>query len=347
MANLEVIALDTVTPQLRAPGAGDTYLFPRQAAFTNNVGVGTTTPGTKLEVSYPNQNLTGNTSGDSKVHAAFMTNDEQNVDVGGAIGFGGQYISGNTNKVLFGVITGRKENGTSTLTSGYLAFSTTLGGSGSVERLRITSTGNVGIGTTTPTAVLQLKSGTATANNAPLKFTSGTNLTTPEAGAFEYNGTDLFFTRSGTTRETVITSAAGVTQLSTFDAVSPIAQTLQSQGSRTGTDSNVAGASLTIRPGKGTGNATPGPLIFQSYVAVASGSGAQTTATTLTLNNGVPVFPSFKVAGLPPAATAGAGARVFVTDSLVSTTIGIGTIVANGGANFVPVYSDGANWKIG
>jgi hypothetical protein len=62
--------------------------------------------------------------------------------------------------------------------------------------------GNVGIGQTTPTAVLHLKAGTATASTAPLKFTSGTNLTTAEAGAMEFNGTNLFFSPS-TTRHTV------------------------------------------------------------------------------------------------------------------------------------------------
>lgn len=65
----------------------------------------------------------------------------------------------------------------------------------------ITSTGAWRIGdATTPTAVLHLKAGTATASTAPLKFTSGTNLTTTEAGAIEYNGTHLFFTavNSGT-----------------------------------------------------------------------------------------------------------------------------------------------------
>jgi hypothetical protein len=49
-------------------------------------------------------------------------------------------------------------------------------------------------GATTPTAILQLLAGTATANTAPLKFTSGTNLTTPEAGAVEYNGSNLELT---------------------------------------------------------------------------------------------------------------------------------------------------------
>jgi hypothetical protein len=64
------------------------------------------------------------------------------------------------------------------------------------------SSGNVGIGTASPAAVLHLKAGTATASTAPLKFTSGTNLTTAEAGAMEFNGTNLFFSPS-TTRHTV------------------------------------------------------------------------------------------------------------------------------------------------
>ena len=53
------------------------------------------------------------------------------------------------------------------------------------------------------------------------------------------------------------------------------------------------------------------------------------------------------VASLPAAATAGAGARAFVTDATLSMTLGIGTTVAGGGANKVPVYSDGTNWLIG
>ncbi len=64
------------------------------------------------------------------------------------------------------------------------------------------SEGRVGIGTTSPTATLHLKAGTTAANTAPLKFTAGTNLTTPEAGVMEYDGTDLFFTPD-TTRKTL------------------------------------------------------------------------------------------------------------------------------------------------
>jgi len=53
-----------------------------------------------------------------------------------------------------------------------------------------------------PTAHLHIGAGVATTGGAPLKLTSGTNLTTPENGAFEFDGTSLFFTVGGV-RKTV------------------------------------------------------------------------------------------------------------------------------------------------
>lgn len=84
------------------------------------------------------------------------------------------------------------------------AVSTLLFSNTSANLMALTTGGNFGIGTTTPTAVLNLKAGTTAASSAPLKFTSGANLTTAEAGAMEYNGTNLFFTRAGTVRENVL-----------------------------------------------------------------------------------------------------------------------------------------------
>jgi hypothetical protein len=52
--------------------------------------------------------------------------------------------------------------------------------------------GNVGIGVIKPTAMLHIKAGTS--GTAPLKLSVGTNLTTPEAGAMEYDGSHLYFT---------------------------------------------------------------------------------------------------------------------------------------------------------
>lgn len=49
-------------------------------------------------------------------------------------------------------------------------------------------------------------------------------------------------------------------------------------------------------------------------------------------------------AGLGSAADAGQGARRLVTDANATT---FHSVVAGGGTNVVPVYSDGTNWRIG
>lgn len=47
---------------------------------------------------------------------------------------------------------------------------------------------------------------------------------------------------------------------------------------------------------------------------------------------------------LPNPTVAGTGTRAFVTDSNTAT---FAAVVAGGGANAVPVYSDGADWRVG
>jgi hypothetical protein len=69
--------------------------------------------------------------------------------------------------------------------------------------------------------------------------------------------------------------------------------------------------------------------------------GATVTAINLPVP---PTITSSTVAGLP-AATA-AGKLAFVTNGSVAHAGNSGTIVAGGGANFLPVYSDGTNWRI-
>lgn len=71
--------------------------------------------------------------------------------------------------------------------------------------------GRFGVGIAQPSALLHLSAGTATASTAPLKFTSGTNLTTAENGAVEYDGTNYFATSGGvryTLAKTLIGSAS-------------------------------------------------------------------------------------------------------------------------------------------
>ena len=74
-------------------------------------------------------------------------------------------------------------------------------GSVDTDRVTFTDAGRVGIGQDTPATLLHIAAGTATV--APLRLTSGTNLTTAVSGTVEYNGTDLFFTDATPTRKAV------------------------------------------------------------------------------------------------------------------------------------------------
>ena len=64
--------------------------------------------------------------------------------------------------------------------------------------------------------------GAGTTTIAPFKLTSGTNLTTAVAGCMEYNGTDLLFTKTGTTRGNVLVSTATTTETVVSDTTATI-----------------------------------------------------------------------------------------------------------------------------
>lgn len=58
----------------------------------------------------------------------------------------------------------------------------------------------------------------------------------------------------------------------------------------------------------------------------------------------IPPTTVYTVATLPSAVTSGMGARSFVSDANATT---FASVVVTGGANKVPVYSDGTSWRIG
>ncbi len=86
-----------------------------------------------------------------------------------------------------------------------------------LDRIIIRSTGNIGFSVADPTATLHLRAGTASTGSAPLKFTNGTNLSTPEAGTMEFDGANLYFTPN-TSRKTMLTGLVKTATLN-FSAI--------------------------------------------------------------------------------------------------------------------------------
>ena len=115
-----------------------------------NVGIGTSSPLNVLDV-----RAASATMGNYQTIQAFST-DSAAINLGGGISLGG-YFTGTTSIAQFGSIVGRKENGTSGNYDGYLAFGTNAQATGVVERMRITSGGDISIGTTSTNSNTKVK----------------------------------------------------------------------------------------------------------------------------------------------------------------------------------------------
>ncbi len=160
---------------------------------SGNVGIGTTSPTSLLTMSSTTSDILGltGTNGSATRSIAVNTSGQAlSTTVGARISF----IDDSNYGAHVAIATGTGNGNTTP-----------------AERLRVTSGGNVGIGATSPTASLQIKAGTAAAGTSPLKFTSGTLMTTPEAGAMEYDGANLYFTNNTPTRIALATTTGGQT----------------------------------------------------------------------------------------------------------------------------------------
>ena len=122
-----------------------------------NIGIGTG-PGVRLDVSGPPL-----VNGDAR-HLLYLTdNTAFGPGVGAGVSFLGNYNRSET-RANFAGIKGIKENATDGDYSGALVFTTTPNNGSPKERIRITSDGNFGIGTTSPTAKLEIRSAGSEAN---------------------------------------------------------------------------------------------------------------------------------------------------------------------------------------
>lgn len=267
-----------------------------------NVGIGTTSPVSKFEVPGSQTNSSGK-FGSFELQTYAVNNawlGENTYYNGGFI-----YRANGYTELLYFINGEIQLRGSASGTAGGAVIQTVsfksnyggtvaMGGNLSVSNgdytgaTLVATSSAVGIGTTSPSAKLHITAGTASANTAPLKFTTGTSLTTAEAGAFEYTTPQLFFTNGGAIRQEIpqIQQARVSTQ---YD------NTTTTLGTVTGLTTNVAAGKTyrfeavlyTTSNGSGgvkfamAGTATATNIIYEAVVLNGATVSAQTRATAL------------------------------------------------------------------
>ncbi|MCM2352919.1 MAG: tail fiber domain-containing protein [Pseudobdellovibrio sp.] len=253
-----------------------------------NVGIGTSAPATTLHIAGSNGIVTveRNSSDSFGAHQIFQksrgstaaptlvsSNDE--ITTLWARGYDGSaYQTAARIKMVVDGATGVSD------IPGRIEFTTSPDGSSTEQtRMVIKNDGNVGIGLTTPSAVLHLKSGTSA--TASFKLTSGTLLTAPQTGALEYDGNNLYFTDGTSTRRT-ITSTAGA---GTYDNASLISNSSENITMYP----NGGAGSVVVSATTASTNSSTGALVVKGGLGVAGSinSGGTIQGVSVTATSGI------------------------------------------------------------
>jgi hypothetical protein len=227
--------------------------------------------------------------------------------------------------------------------------------------------GNIAVGTAgytvLPNIVAQFTSNVNSYGQINMQnINSGTDATT-EIVATANNGTDtIFFVDmgiAGSTYDNASPSNSLGTIIYANDAyLYAQGNTSANVGGNLAIGTSTAGRSVTIFAGginRSSNVATfanTGVTVYGNITAaniITTGTyGNITNANVISANNLVVTTTVRTIpvtfAALPTAASAGAGARAFITDGNTAT---FGSQVGGSGANAIPVYSNGTNWYVG
>lgn len=163
-----------------------------------NVGIGTTTPAAILDIQGPM------TTDGSLSFQSILANNTTAYNANPVAGqmFYNKYTAAGAYAGMGGVTVG-KENTTDSNYSSYMALHTRTNGSAIAERVRITSAGNVGIGTSVPTRLFHV-SGSLSSNSMALIDNTDTTDNTSNAGLHIRTGA----TATTTQKRFIVFSAA-------------------------------------------------------------------------------------------------------------------------------------------
>jgi len=188
------------------------------------LGINTTTPTTSIQA--VREDTVTNTV-TPMLRLTHTTSNTPNIGIGTSIEFETETSIGNNE--IGGVIESVASAVTALTEEFNLVFKTMSAGATANEKLRvgevIYTPQPLGIGTV-PDVTAWLHTGAGTATRATLDLDPGVLLTTPFAGAFEYEGKSLYFTPNSTERGVI--QAAQMYQLNANLARSPTITTIQS-----------------------------------------------------------------------------------------------------------------------
>jgi hypothetical protein len=160
---------------------------------SGNVGIGGSSNNPRLQVTAERQHTSGQITGDDMILDVYNNWQSNTLGKGAILTFSDNFLS--SGGVYLKTIRAAIKGGTDTIGNtgnGFLAFYTDSSTASSAEeRMRITSSGNVGIGTTSPNASALLDVASTTQGFLPPRMTTAQRdaISAPPAGLMVYNTT--------------------------------------------------------------------------------------------------------------------------------------------------------------